>query len=64
MHSVQSEAEETTEETIKTMINREYYLYFKRNRPLDIYKPDDAFFKRPSLNEINKRFDVQFGKAW
>ena len=51
------------EEDIKKMINREYQVYFKRDREIDIYREDNAFFKKPALNEVNRRFRVHFAST-
>ena len=61
MNYVQEQGDVANEEAIKQMLNREYYLYFKRKEALDIYKPHDAFIKRPALNELNRRFKVEIG---
>ena len=51
----------TSEETIKTMINREYQFYFKRSDDkVDLYRPYNSLFKRPVMNEINRRFRIEF----
>jgi len=54
----------TNEETIKEMINREYQFYFKRPpEKIDLYRLENAFFKRPVINEMNRKFRVEFASS-
>jgi hypothetical protein len=50
---------DTTDEKIKEMINREYMIYFKRERKADIY-PLDSPFEPIRINTLNKSFNVNF----
>ena len=51
----------TSEETIKAMINREYQFYFKRSdEKVDLYRPSNAIIKRLVMNDVNRRFRVEF----
>ncbi len=52
-----------TEEAIKEMINNEYQFYFKRPYKLDIYRGERKFFKMPVLNELNRKFRVEFANT-
>ena len=48
-----------TEEKIKDLINREYMIYFNRDRKADIYREDTIFY-RPYSNPVNRKFSFTF----
>ena len=57
MHNINGN--DVTDEKIKEMINREYMIYFKRERVADIYALDSPF-EPLRINPLNKSFNINF----
>ena len=51
--------DDITDESIKTMINREYMFYFKRNEIPDIYD-DGIISKLPFMSKFRRTFSLKY----